>query len=257
MFKKTMTFDNLDGEEVTQTFYFNYNKKEIAELIEFGCIQKYADPNRTYIPLERQLEILSTPTEESGLDEADNNRQAYAIFQDLILDAFGVKEADNVTFTKNATLRAGWENHVAFVEMIFEFLESPQLAATFVESCLPSKMVAAAKVELQKEAQQKGGARLSSDTITEMVEEAARRQKDLATRIEPGLEAAKEALGLDGTEPVLKLAESLADSSEKIPQDLMTEEDLLTMPQEEFEKLDIKTLSKELLMVAFKRKTSG
>ncbi len=251
MFKKTMTFDNLDGEEVTQTFYFNYNKKEIAELIEFGCIQKYADPDRTYIPLEEQLAILTTPTSVSGLDEASNTRRAYEIFQDLILDAYGVKETDNVTFTKNASLREAWGNHVAFVEMIFEFLESPQLAATFVESCLPGKMVAAAKVELQKDAQAAGGARLSSETISEMVEEAARRQADPATRIEPGLEAAKEALGLDEQSPVLKLAQSIKEEKPEL-----TEEDLLTMPSEEFEKLDIKTLSKELLMVAFKRKTS-
>ncbi len=252
MFKKSMTFDDLEGNEVTQVFYFNYNKMEIAELLEFGCIQKYADPNRTYTPLEKQLEILTLSPEETGLTEAENTRRAYEIFQDLILDAYGVKEADNVTFTKNAALREGWANHVAFVELIFEFIANPQLAATFIESCLPSKMVAAAKDQMQKDAQAGGGARLSSETITEMVEEAARRQKDPATRIEPGLEAAKEALGIEEDSPVLKLAESIADDEPEL-----TPARIMSMSDEEFAKLDIKKLDKTLLMVAFQRKTSS
>lgn len=187
MFKKTMKFDDLDGNEVTQTFYFNYNKKEIAELLEFGQLSQFPE-GRKRLPLEDQLKLLKTPTEESGLTQQENNQQAYDIFQDLILDAYGEKGADNVTFVKNDRTREYFKNHVAFVELIFEFLAKPAEAAQFIENCLPAKMVARAKEELQAEANGK----LSSSSLAEMVQEAERRQKDPATRIEPGLENAPE-----------------------------------------------------------------
>lgn len=236
MFKKTMKFDDLDGNEVTQTFYFNYNKKEVAELLEFK-------------KLEEKLELLSKPIEESGLTQQENNQQAYDIFQDLILDAYGEKGADNVTFRKTPELREYWKSHVAFVEMIFEFLANPSLAAQFIENCLPAKLVAKAKEELSAENQGK----LSPGTLSEMAQEAARRQEDPATRIEPGLDAAVEALQ-PGPEMV-KAAQSVADGGVpgKKTEDL-TEEDILEMDDVAFSKLDAQKLKESALLAAFKRK---
>ena len=245
MFKKTMTFDNLDGEEVTETFYFNFNKLEIAELLEFGAIQKYADPDKSYLPLEDALEKLQTPTSESGLSEPENTRQAYNIFQDLILDAYGVKEADNVTFTKNKTLRERWQNHVAFVELIFEFIANPQLAAEFFEQCLPPKMVEKAKQELALQR----GRKVSNETLMQMVQEADERQKDPATRIEPGLENAPEHIQQNGA----ALAEAL-ELPTKRDEDL-TPDDILAMDDEAFKKIDPQKLSQETMMAAFRRKS--
>jgi hypothetical protein len=239
MFKKTMTFDNLDGEEVTQTFYFNYNKKEIAELLEFK-------------QLEEKLRLLTIPVEESGLSQRGNNQQAYDIFQDLILDAFGKKGDDNVTFVKNDELRNYWKSHVAFVELIWEFLENPPLAAEFIENCLPAKMVAKAKEEMVAES--KG--QISSGTLAEMVQEADRRQKDPATRIEPGPEAAAEALGESPT--ISKLAESIKDDTtpETKVEDL-TPQNILEMDDISFQKLDPKKLDKDQMLAAFRRKSKA
>lgn len=252
MFKKTMTFDDLDGNEVTETFYFNYNKKEIAELMEFGYLSEFppADPNRR-IPLEKQLDMLSTPVEESGLTQQENTRMAYNIFQDLILDAFGKKSANNVSFEKNEELRNYFKHHVAFVEMIFEFVADTKLANEFIENCLPTRFVAEAKAELEK----KG---ITSASLVEMSLEAERRQKDPATRIEPGPEAAAAALG---TNPgVADLAQHMAKKSEAVDvksiEDL-TEHDIMTMPEDEFGGLDIQKLNKQQMMAAFRRKSQG
>lgn len=238
MFKKTMTFDDLDGNETSQTFYFNYNKKEIAELLEFKN-------------LEEKLEMLMKPVEETGLTQQENNQQAYDIFQDLILDAYGEKGADNVTFKKTPELRAYWESHVAFVELIFEFLENPKLAATFIESCLPPKMVAQAKEEVQRE----NAGKLSSETLSEMVQEAARRQEDPTTRIEPGLENIPEAIAPSAE--MVEVAKAVADGGvpEKAIEDL-TEQDILEMDEVSFKKLDPRKFTQPQLMAAFRRKTS-
>lgn len=242
MFKKTMTFDDLDGNAVTQTFYFNYNKKEIAELIEFGAIQKFADPNKEYLPLEVALAKLSTPVEESGLSEVENNRQAYAIFENLILDAYGVKGADNVSFDKTPELRNYWSNHLAYVEMIFEFIGNADLASQFIEGCLPGKLVDAAKKEMLEE----NNGKVSGATLTEMVQEANRRQQDPATRIEPGLENAPEHIQAHAK--VLEEPTKGKDLKDLTPEDIMAMDDIA------FAKLDPKKLSPEQMLVAFQRK---
>lgn len=229
MFKKTMKLDDLNGDEVTQTFYFNYNKKEIAELIEFK-------------DLEGKLALLSLPVEESGLTQQQNNQQAYDIFQDLILDAYGQKGADNVTFLKTPALREYWGSHVAFVEMIFEFLENPQLAAQFIENCLPTKLVSQAKAEMVRESQGK----ISEGTLTEMVAEADRRQKDPATRIEPGPQTPEQ----------VQFAQDLSQPVKATPLEEMTPEDIIAMDDVAFAKLDPQRLSKEQLSAAFRRKLS-
>lgn len=226
MFKKTMTFDDLEGNEVTQTFYFNYTKKEVAELLEFK-------------QLEKKLEQLQKPVEESGLSQVENTRQAYDIFQDLILDAYGEKGADNVTFRKTPELREHFKSHVAFVEMIFEFIGNAQLAAQFIENCLPPKLVARAKEDLVEN--NKG---LPQGTLTDMVAEAERRQQDPATRIEPGPEAAAAALG-ENTE-VANLAQATA--ATKTTDGLTDEEILEKKPQD---------LTKSQLLRAMELKNRG
>jgi hypothetical protein len=247
MFKKTMKFDDLDGKEVEQTFYFNYNKKEIAELLEFGYISQFRPEDITKrLPLEEQLTILTTPISESGFTQQENNQVAYDIFQDLILDAYGVKGVDNVTFVKDRKNREYFQSHVAFVEMIFEFLENPPEAAQFIEKCLPSKFVEAAKKELE--------AKGNTGTLAEMVAEADRRQQDPATRIEPGLEAARAALG--ESPEIEKAAIAIAEGTEKEKTEDLTPSDIEEMDDIAFKKLDVQKLNKEALVAAFKRKSS-
>lgn len=250
MFKKTMTFDDLDGNEVSETFYFNYNKKEIAELLEFGYLTDFppADTNRR-MRLEQQMEMLQTPIEESGLTEQQNTKMAYDIFQDLILDAFGEPYENRRGFDKSEKLRNHFKHHVAFVELIWEFVGDPAIAATFIEHCLPPKMVAEAKEELKKEGH-------TGATIHEMVLEADRRQKDPATRIEPGLDAAREALGPNPE--VEKAALSIVDGGAPATKiEDLSPDDILEMDAEAFDKLDIRELNKEQMMAAFRRKAQG
>lgn len=230
MFKKTMTFDDLEGNEVTQTFYFNYNKKELAELMEFG-------------DLENKIKKLQVPVEESGMSQLENTQQAYNIFQELILGAYGEKGADNVTFVKNDRTREYFENHVAFVELIFEMIQSPKLAAQFIEQCVPAKLLAAAKAEQDK------------PDISALVEEAARRQKDPATRIEPGLAALPETTMSTNALPETVQQEVPKLSYQKPPEEL-TEKDILEMPEDEFAKLDVRKLGRNQMLAAYRRRST-
>lgn len=215
MFKKTMTFDDLDGNEVTQTFYFNYTKKEIAELLVFGELLEFPS-GRKPKPLEEQLKDLGTPMEVSGLTQVENNQMAYDTFQDLLLNAYGEKAEDNVRFIKNQQTREYFRNHLAFVELIFEMVEDTKLMNEFIEGCLPPKAVAAAKSELAKDGAE----------VKNLVEAAAERQANPETAVAP---------------------------AEKPKQ--LTPEDIASMSDEDFAKLDVQKLDRDQMMAAFKRKS--
>lgn len=255
MFKKTMKFDDLEGKEVEGTFYFHYDKKEVAELMEFGYISKFRpDDISSRLPLEEQLKVLSTPVSESGLSQKENTQQAYDIFQDLILDAFGEKGSDNQTFVKNERTREYFASHVAFPELIFEMIDNPRLAGSFIENCLPPKYREEAKKELESQG-------YSGATLHDMVEEAERRQKDPATRIEPGIEAAREALGhqpeIEQAAGAIKDSPDIASYEPPAKNRLassLTAEDIEEMDANAFQRLDMKDLNKDALFAAFKRK---
>lgn len=224
MFKKTMTFDDLEGNPTTQTFYFNYTKMEVAEMLELD-------------QLEEKIQRLTVPIEESGLSQVDNARQAYETFQDLILKAYGEKGDDNVTFVKNERTREYFQSHSAFPELIFEFIENPELAGEFMEKCLPARLVAEAK---------KANPELDVKALSA---EAARRQQDPATRVEPGL------AGLPDEVRTLSNDELAGAEKAKRTEDL-TPDDVMEMSDVEFGKLETRRLSRAALIAAFQRKHS-
>lgn len=138
MFKKTMTFEDLEGNEVTETFRFNYNKLELGKLLGF-------------YELEKKIEMLQTPTSVSGLSEVENAQMAFDTFEFLIAGAYGIMSDDKRSFDKSPEITRQWKNHVAFTELIFEFIENPDLAGEFITECFPEKMVKEARAQIAKD----------------------------------------------------------------------------------------------------------
>ena len=156
MLKKTLTYDDLDENTITDDFYFHLNKLEIMKMsLEFDGASG----------LEEIMKKLT---------ETDNAREAYGLFEKVLLSAYGVKGADNKTFIKSPELTQAFAQSSALGELIFEMLENPKDAALFIEQVLPSKLVAEAKVE---ESKQEDKPKLSlaevqamrGETITEIV----------------------------------------------------------------------------------------
>lgn len=219
MFTKLVQFEDLEGNTVQDTFYFNFNKLEVIEMMELDR-------------LEEKMQRLSKTAEEKGVDDPENSREAYETFKDLILKAYGHKAPNGRDFHKKdpdtgRPYRNDLEASPALSEIIIEFMQNPDLGAQFVEKCLPPKMVAEVK------AQQK-----TPEEITELVTEADRRQQDPETRIEPGTLPA-------GVEP----------PQEKRQEDL-TADDIRGMDDEAFAKLDPKRLNQDAMYAAFTRKSS-
>lgn len=133
MIKKSITYDDYNGNTVTEEFYFNFTKLEVAEKeLELGGLKETLD----------------------RIVASESTKEAYALFKDILLSSYGVKHPDGRRFIKTAALTEEFSQTPALAELIFEFLENPEMAGAFIESVLPSKMVAEGKAREAKAAQE-------------------------------------------------------------------------------------------------------
>jgi hypothetical protein len=213
MFKKTVQYEDLEGNTVQDTFYFHFNQLEVVEMMELE-------------DLEAKVKRLT---------ETENAKEAYEIFKNLIIRAYGEKTLDNRGFDKSPEIRKKFETSLAMPEIIFEFVQNPQLGAEFIEKCLPPKLVAAAKAAQAEE--EKG--KVTNPDIDKMVEEAYARQENYETAVLPT------------APPVLDKG-----APEKKFEDY-TREELIAMPQEQFQSLvpsNPRDMTRDQLLVSFQRK---
>ena len=130
MLTKTVTYEDLNDETVTETLYFNINKLEILEMdIEHGG------------DLEGVLKRLV---------ESKDNREIYALFKNILVSAYGIKSDDGRRFIKSEEIRKDFESSPALPEIIFDFVKNPEEAGLFIEKCLPQKLIREAKAEQAK-----------------------------------------------------------------------------------------------------------
>lgn len=170
MLKKTVTFDDLEGTEVSRDFYFNFNKLEIMEM---------------------ELKTGGLEEKVKQLTETENGMEAYELFKWILLSAYGKKAPNGIDFYKKdpetgRPYADDLEASPALGEIILEFLNDPNAGAAFVQQCLPPKLVKEALAE-QARLQEKSPEKLSSENISEMVAVAAERQADPETAVAPGM----------------------------------------------------------------------
>lgn len=116
MIKKTVTYKDWDGEQVTEDLYFNLNKAEMMEMNKRynGALDKY---------LKRALE-----------------RKQYVklgvFYKDLLLKAYGVKSTDGRRFEKSDEAARDFFQSKAFDTLFDEVLNSPDTAEALVNGML-------------------------------------------------------------------------------------------------------------------------
>lgn len=116
MYKITRKFEDFNGVEKEQDFYFNLTKADILkmELSEEGGMDKR---------LER-------------LVKTKDMKEAIKVFEGLLLMAYGVK-TDDGRFVKNDQVRAEFASSAAYSDIYFELATNPEEAQKFVENVVP------------------------------------------------------------------------------------------------------------------------
>ena len=118
MIQKTITYNDYNGVERTETFRFNLSKAEIMEM-EMSTTGGLAEM------VKRDVDAKDAPT-------------IIKIVKDLILKSYGVKSDDGRRFIKSDKLREEFEQTEAFSILFMELATDAEAGAAFVNGIVPS-----------------------------------------------------------------------------------------------------------------------
>jgi hypothetical protein len=120
MLKKTITFNDLDGNPVTDIFYFNLTKSEIAEL---------------ELSEEGGLASMLQSIVASG-----DNSQIIARFKWILAKSYGVRSTDNRRFIKSDQLFEEFTQTGAYDVLFLELLTNMQATGEFIAGIIPEDL---------------------------------------------------------------------------------------------------------------------
>lgn len=118
MIKKVVTYTDYNGNERTESCYFNITKSEAMEM------QFESGGN-----LENILQKM--------VDEKDQIKLG-RMFKDLILKTYGVKSDDGKRFMKSKEISDAFEQSPAYDEIYMDLLTHEDHATAFIKGILPA-----------------------------------------------------------------------------------------------------------------------
>lgn len=120
MLKREIAYEDFDGNQVTDIFYFNISKPELIELeVEYdkgfgAMIQSVIDANDHKTLIKR--------------------------FKDIVLLAYGQKSEDGKRFIKSDQLREEFAQTAAYSALFMELATDDNAAVIFLKAALPRDM---------------------------------------------------------------------------------------------------------------------
>ena len=124
MLKKTITFEDYNGVERKEDFYFNLSKAEIMEM-ELSTTGGLAEM------IQKIVAAQDTP-------------KLIKIFKDLVLRSYGIKSDDGRRFIKNDKLKEEFSQTEAYSILFMELATDADAAAKFVNGIMPADLAAQA-----------------------------------------------------------------------------------------------------------------
>lgn len=131
MLKRTIEFEDFDGNPQTGTYYFNLTKAELVEL--------EASYNGGLEEVIKQ--VIATK----------DMKKLIELFKRVIMDAYGEKTDDGTGFIKSESLRQQFAATPAYSELFMELATDAEAAAVFIQGCLPKSLAGQVKAELDQD----------------------------------------------------------------------------------------------------------
>lgn len=117
MLKKTITFEDYNGEERTEDFFFNLSKAELMEM-EMSTAGGFENMIKKIIAEKDAPKIME-------------------IFKEIILKSYGEKSADGKRFLKSPEAAIAFTQTEAYSELFMELLSDSEAAAAFINGIVP------------------------------------------------------------------------------------------------------------------------
>lgn len=121
MIKIPVTYEDFNGNERTEDFYFHMSKAELIELqfSKQGGLGAYLE----------------------DLVKAENQGELIGVFKELLLASYGVKSEDGRRFIKNDEIREAFQQCPAYSDLYMRFATDDKEAANFVNGLMPADLV--------------------------------------------------------------------------------------------------------------------
>ena len=120
MIKKTVTYEDYNGETRTETFYFHFTEAEILDM-EMSTEGGFAERIQRIIDAKDQSALMK-------------------LIKKVVIDAYGVKSPDGKRFIKNDEVKAAFLECPAYSDIFMDMVTDDKLAAEFVNGVVPKNM---------------------------------------------------------------------------------------------------------------------
>lgn len=122
MLKKTITYEDYNGDTVTDDFYFNLTKVECMELeYSFGANNTLSNAITTLV-------------------ESNDVGALIAAIKKILLMSYGIKTPDGKRFIKNDSIREEFEQSPAFENIYWDLVTNQDEAASFISGIVPQNV---------------------------------------------------------------------------------------------------------------------
>jgi hypothetical protein len=118
--KKTISYEDFNGEKVSEDFFFHLSKAELVEL-------EMSHQGGLSESLKRIV-------------DAEDGKGIIAEFKNIILTAYGKRSDDGRRFVKNQQLREEFESTEAYSTLFMELVTNTDAAIEFINGVIPAGM---------------------------------------------------------------------------------------------------------------------
>lgn len=120
MIKKTVTYEDYNGEMRTETFYFHFTEAEILDM-EMSTEGGFAERIQKIVDAKDQSALMK-------------------LIKKFVIDAYGVKSDDGKRFNKSDEVKAAFLECPAYSDIFMDMVTNDELAAEFVNGVIPKNM---------------------------------------------------------------------------------------------------------------------
>lgn len=130
MLKKVLTYTNLDGEQTTDTLYFNLTKRDFLKFVS-----KYTDFTGVNLNDDNAIADACRQYVDKIVQNKDLNK-IIEFLEDLLLSSYGEKSEDGKRFEKTAKIREDFSNSVAYAEIFGDLVTDGDAMTKFLEKVI-------------------------------------------------------------------------------------------------------------------------
>lgn len=132
MFSDTITYTDFDGNEQSETLYFNMSKTE--------GIKFYASVDGGYDTyLQSVLDMIDKVSDSDPVSNVRAGREIFNVYEDIILASYGERSEDGKRFMKSDGITNNFKCSAAYDAFFMKFFDDPEYGLKFITAVLPNE----------------------------------------------------------------------------------------------------------------------